>query len=755
MSRLASRTLLAIVAALFAFFQTACTQSQRLRDGMAKLPETLDKFDGISEGYIGSEPDDKQRMLNGEVGRAAVERPLPPPKHLRTHAKPPQIEAELDEKVVVAEPAKPAPVLFEPKETEASKQMAARIAELEAQVAALSKPADASKTAPKAETVKTETPKVEPAPVKTPETSQGEVVELKQPASLGGSWDVDRQPEPPAPALPPHAVPETLPTEVAREEAPPPERKLPIFTPDARALRDQARNAYLSLVEEHPESEAIGEARLALAQMALEDGHDREALMHYERLLSERPQLPAAKRALLEAGRLNFEQGQYEKAREQFESFAYENPKDPQAPNALLDVARTFEKQGQTDKALAHYKDVIYRFAGTKASRSAQRLNGDLLLSLGRYDEARKAFTEIANDHDPLNDNFAYAELQIVRSFLAQERPAEARKALQRLLGAHLKDEDGGEAYYLLAQACLAEDRPFDAARAYLDAVTKYPKNKRLLECHQRAGEEFAALEMHDRAAEQFSIVLKDAQNLDKPEKDRILPPALMGLAHSLRVRGEAEPARVALKELRTQYPEHRLTKLADFEEAELMVQEKHQREASALLGAVATAYPETPLAVRALVRKAEIEEHLPGTTQLLDTLQKINANDLSVPAAADYEFRRGMLLASLNRGPEALRIFRHLEGNPSVAPKLALQSGIEAGQILERDSQIGEAIAHYEQLVAAFEPKAGADQELKALLDMARWKVERLKQLESIKAALPNTSATENRKPANASATH
>lgn len=719
--------------------------------------DTVDEVDYATQNFELRDPSERERMLAGPTV-------LPPPRDVRrSREQTPnkknagndstlKLLAELcrrqdeyeqvqvlmrDEMVRREQERRDAATVLAEESHKRFAQLEERLNNIDQQITALAKLMDhmSVRTTPPEPTVKPVEP-VQPDPPEQPVVPEP----LKQETHVGGE-------DPTKPELPTPTI-FTLPKAVAVAEAtkakeqritiaPRPKRQPRTFSPDAQSLRTKARRAFTRIVSDFPNTDELIDARLSLAQMALEDADIAEALKHYESLIEERPEHPRSLEAYLEAGKLRAEKGDYKLAREHLYGCADQQPGSRLTPIALLEAARTYEHEAAHGRALQGYRDVQNRFPDTVAGREARCARADLLLKLGRFAEARMLYAEVGSDKTPSNPDRTHAWLQTAHAFLEEKRPADARNVLQAFMMDHLDDEDGGRALELYAQCCSKLNEPLDTARSLARIIDKYPTYSKAYEAQQRAGEEFLALELAGTAIGHFQNVLKHMDDVPPSRRAELSTKALLGLARAQRLDGRIEDALATLERLRKESGTS-MAQAADLEQAELLVAQKSYGQAAELLGRSASAYPGSALSARALLRKAELEEQKVSPESAVQTFLKLKAAELKPDTAALCGFRRAVCLMHLSRESEALKVLREMVREETTPPSLASLARFQIGLALERQGRLDDALAAYRD----FENKAAGADTPDTLIDAARWKVEKLQWLRGLNATAAHADA-------------
>ncbi|MCW8130140.1 MAG: tetratricopeptide repeat protein [Planctomycetota bacterium] len=531
------------------------------------------------------------------------------------------------------------------------------------------------------------------------------------------------KPEPaPEPAPEPEAAPALpKPGDLAGLESAKTPRLAKLFTPDAQRLRAQAREAYRKIVTQFPDSEKAIEARLGLGQLALEDADTNEALIQFERILTDFPESEAASGALLEAGRLRRELKDYPTALQHFLAFADRYPRDRRTPIALLEAAETQEASGNLDSALSSFKDASNRFGDTTVGLRALLRYGDTLVKQGKHAEGREAYAKVAAARNPATDLPVEAQIQAARSWIAEKKAAEARAVLQNVLSGRTSDDLRGEAAFLIAETYDMEGDNLDAGRAYNAAADEFPGHARALDSRQRAGERMAAAGLPERAGAHFRKIVESLEAKPADVRRAYGPPAMLGLARALDRMNKEPEAQAVLSEMRQTWPQHPLTSQADLLEADILIGKNLKPQAMLLLDRVIEHRPGTPEAMRALTRKAELENQASNTDGALKT-HALLRKTYSPAETAEGDFKMAMQLLGGGTLEQAGKMFVRMAGDPLVPESIRRQSAYYVPVVLEREGKRAEALAGYRAFLKQY-GKTEGDEAWTELVDNAKWK--------------------------------
>ncbi len=510
-------------------------------------------------------------------------------------------------------------------------------------------------------------------------------------------------------------------------------KSLKTFTPEAHGFRDQARDAYVSILRQGTDKAGRIEAYKGLAAMALEDGLEADALLQYKNMIREFPDEAQIYPSRIDAAKLMIDQGIYEPAREQLTFVLDRVPKDARAPEMYFEIARSYAKEGDSEKALSLYRELIRRFPQTAFAKTGIWHKAELLFQLGRFTQARKSYEELTSDKTLNNDFSVRSQLGVGRCLLAEGKPVEAREAFQAVMDGRTKDDQGGEALYGIARTHELEEHPLEAARTYSLAANTYPEHPRMAECRWLAVQNFSALDLHGMAADQCTKLLKDVSLMGTGFRARVEPAFFMAQARAERGRIHFDNARRSIKEFVRRYPNHPLLPMAQIEEAEMLALEKRLPDAIRILERIASTSPEAPIATRALVRKAELEEKMDTPDKVVDTIRRFDGADLDTEVQGDFSLRRALYLLDLHQEDAALSLLRRMVGDPLVTPRHGWIARFQIGVALERQNKIPDAIKAYQQYVEQASTADLKDEDLFKLIESARWKIKTLKNLQNL----------------------
>lgn len=189
----------------------------------------------------------------------------------------------------------------------------------------------------------------------------------------------------------------------------------------ARERYAEAREALEQLVERHPESELVPLARLLIGESYYREREYGRAAREFEAFMTLYPGHPVADLAQYRLARsyydqmptLERDQAVTARALTEFEKLLRQYPESRYAPDAIVKmeacrlrlaqkelwVADYYRRQGKLEAALARYDVVLRDYARTAAVPQALYEKAEVLLRLGRPDEAAALLRRLLTEH--------------------------------------------------------------------------------------------------------------------------------------------------------------------------------------------------------------------------------------------------------------------------------------------------------------------------------------------------------------------
>jgi tetratricopeptide (TPR) repeat protein len=251
----------------------------------------------------------------------------------------------------------------------------------------------------------------------------------------------------------------------------------------------EARTLTLRIADEFGKSAAAPAALATLGAAAARGGEWPVSREAYQLLAARHPGQTLGAEARLDHAEALLRTGAIPEARPRLEAFVNRETGDPQLPRALLLLAQAYESSGEKVKALDIYARLRRDYPTAIGTERAAFGQGRLLLTEGRWEEARPLLQKALDDADPTTA--AEAAFRLGEGHRAAGQHADAAQAYmtaaylapdsawgqRALLGAGqsftaLKQSDAAAiAYRKLATAKGADPELADAARKELKAL--------------------------------------------------------------------------------------------------------------------------------------------------------------------------------------------------------------------------------------------------------------------------------------------
>jgi outer membrane protein assembly factor BamD len=188
-----------------------------------------------------------------------------------------------------------------------------------------------------------------------------------------------------------------------------------------REKYDAAREALAKIVERHPDSDLVPQARLLIGESYYREQEYDRAVREFEQFMTLFPGHPIADLAQYRLARSHFDQmptlerdqAITAKALTEFRKLIKQYPESRYAPDAIakieacrlrlaqkeLWVAAYYVRQGKLEAALQRYDVVLKDYGRTTAFPQALFEKADILVRLGRTDEATSALRRLVEEH--------------------------------------------------------------------------------------------------------------------------------------------------------------------------------------------------------------------------------------------------------------------------------------------------------------------------------------------------------------------
>ncbi len=477
---------------------------------------------------------------------------------------------------------------------------------------------------------------------------------------------------------------------------------------------EESAEEYQVYLEAFQDPEGMTEARRGRAWSLWKLGRPLEAAPLFRRAAEALPEGPARREALRKTADAWFAAERFEACVEAARRYAETYPDDPGTPDALFLAAEALVRLGRSEDAMAAYRDLASRHP---ASDAAERVG----LALGRLHEQRQETVraeQVYREWLVRNPRGPQAAALRLRRGLLHYRASRFREALaefDRILESEASAEAREQAffmrgwcYYMLGDL----SRSLAVRQAF---VERFPESAFL-------GEVLFSLSEHHFNQQEFAEAERLFMLISESQPDS--PLAVTGLYWA----GRAAAARLeygrALEIYRTlidRHPDHPLVPEARFAQGDALSARDDLPGAILAFQQVVREYPDSHLAARAWGRTGdcyytlgsdspgEYEKAVAAYLAVLDRAQA--APDLKVQA----EFKIGRCYERMERTEDAIAsyldaVYRYESipaGLRGEADRWFSLAAFRAGELLEAEGRVGEAVAVYRKVVAAGVPAA------------------------------------------------
>ena len=495
----------------------------------------------------------------------------------------------------------------------------------------------------------------------------------------------------------------------------------------AQAKYDDAAQAYQAFASRFGQHADLARALYAAAASLYRSAKYADSETFCDRFLAASPKHELAARVVFLSGENRFLQEQYDPAAERYEQLIrnHGDSTDLSAARfrlawiryfaeqydgalALLDAvdtkkadpaiaAETAYLRGNCLMELKKDKEAAEAFKMYLASKDAKRYRDDALLKRGLAAKragdtgaAIEAFRQVLAKHgqSPLVPEAAYPLAQI----LAGEQPDQAAQHFRRVADAHPDHRLAPYALSGLADLEAARGNASAAVQAYGRLAERYPTSDLAPQALYRKGALLAKAESHAEARAAFEQVVARFPD------HALAGAALLGQGVALEAEKQFEPAAGVFRRLLEKTDDAKTREQAAYELAWCLQQAGKADEATQAYQALATRFPDSPLAADAFFHLAEIPYAKKQYDQAVPLYEKaLAAEDERLKDKVLY--RLGWCRWAQEKYPEAAALFVRLVDE---APKsdLVPEALLQAGESYAKAGKPAEAVARLEKLV-------------------------------------------------------
>jgi TolA-binding protein len=451
---------------------------------------------------------------------------------------------------------------------------------------------------------------------------------------------------------------------------------------------------YQKAIREHPGSDVLPDAYLALGTAQHELAQDREATATFQTFLARFPRDKLAGECRLRLGLSLVKQKRYAEAGKHFAQSAA-LPDFPLADFALVQQAQCAYEQKQLAQAATLYETVPKKFPRSVRAGPALLAAGKCWYQAGNLPRAESALT------GALSRKFAEAPeaaYWLGRTLLERKRPADALAVLDRAIAAHPRS--GFLPQLVFTRHSALYERPGhrkESAALFADFARKYPR-------HELAPRAVYMAALASLQSEDYPSARAHAETFLKQFPRHELVPEVLFIGGEGYLGGKPEPARAEAlyRRLLAEHPRHKHARPARVRVGLALYLAGKYTDAVTFLTRAARELPDPALTAEAhlLIGRSYYAAGKAG--------QAVAALQWALRAKPDWERGDEVLLAlaqslqAQKKLDEAVAGLRRLEIAYPKSPLLA-DALYQRGQIAQASKKYDEALTLYGQTVERF----------------------------------------------------
>ena len=485
---------------------------------------------------------------------------------------------------------------------------------------------------------------------------------------------------------------------------------------------DAAEEAFSRLINNHDDSELLGEALQMRGYANIARGASDQAFDDFDRAVA----LDAAPEELRDEIRfqrawLQYRTGDYSSAYESFSELVSEGIDGPRAGETLFWQAESRYQLGVYHEAAQLFERYLREHPGGTYVEAAHYALGWSLFQQQRYAESVNAFNQFLRAYRDDGGAVPYrtdAVLRLADSYFAQRQFQDAITTYRRVL-----DEGGDYALYQIGQAYYHSGQPQQAIDSFEQLRSRYPDSRfraqalysiaftkfenqqyeEAIEAYQQliderpgtniqAEAQYAIGDAHFNAGDLDEAMQAYEAVLDRYPESGVVGDAAAGIMFALAARGEIDRADEVINRFAERNPDSPIVDQMRFRKAEVLYQD----------GRLDRSLNE----LQQFIRTSENVDLLPDAYYLVGTIyqdrdrpdeavvyfrQIVDAYPMS-GQRADAARRLGSLYMEIGRYESALEAYETLEGASQNNQRLLAESRYGQGRALLRLGQIDEA---------------------------------------------------------------
>ncbi|RMH52257.1 MAG: tetratricopeptide repeat protein [Bacteroidetes bacterium] len=449
-----------------------------------------------------------------------------------------------------------------------------------------------------------------------------------------------------------------------------------------------ARDAFTRVIEDHPDSDLLGDALRLRGYTYIALGNIDGALTDFDRAVELNAVTPALREEVLfQKAWLLYRNEQFAEARTAFMNLFQTASSRDQKGEALFWAAESAFQLGRLDEATQQFQQYLRDFTGGKNVDGAVYALGWCYFKQGRYEEAAQFFERFLRDYREQSDFVPYrrdAQLRLADSYYALGRYPEAIQAYARAAG-------DGEPYalYQMAQAFSNAGDAYQAADTFRRLLEEYPDSEWREEARYQLGYLYFLSQDYDQAIQQYEILIREHP------RDPLVPKAKYGIGDALFNAGRLEEAVAAYRRVLAEHPNSSFAADAAAGVLYALIALGEDRRAEEIIEEFTAQHPDSPIIDELRYRLAETRYQAGRTEEALADFQRFirtSGNTTLLPEAYYY---LGTIFLEQQRTQEAEAYLRQIVQTYPSSPRAPVAAQ-QLGRLYLESGRNQEALALY-----------------------------------------------------------